>query len=172
MRRLLLCLPAAAALGLAAIVPAGALGASTAPTTAGASAAKGGTSAASGGTGTSAGSANLLESGGTGSSAAGGAEEEGGEEGAEAAKKKTASGATSSSEESSGFGSLPIIFGMGGAAVLIAAIALFILRDARRNAPVTEGALNASTRMSAEQIRKRRSKAKAVKQQRKRNRTR
>jgi hypothetical protein len=66
---------------------------------------------------------------------------------------------------------LPIIFGMGGAAVLIAAIAVFILRDARRNAPVPEGGLsNASTRMSAEQIRKRRAKAKAVKQQRKRNR--
>jgi hypothetical protein len=154
---LLLCLLAAAALGATAVVPSGALGASTATPTSG--------------TGTSAGGTNLLESGGTGSSsAAGGAEEEGGEEGTEASKK-TATG-TNSSEESSGFGSLPIIFGMGGAAVLIAAIALFILRDARRNAPVPEGALDASTRMSAAQIRKRRSKAKAVKQQRKRNRPR
>jgi hypothetical protein len=162
MRQLLLCLLVAAALGATAVVPSGALGASTAT---------GGTGTASGGTGTSAGGTNLLESGGTGSSsAAGGAEEEGGEEGTEASKK-TATG-TSSSEESSGFGSLPIIFGMGGAAVLIAAIAVFILRDARRNAPVPEGALDASTRMSAAQIRKRRAKAKAVKQQRKRNRPR
>jgi hypothetical protein len=103
---------------------------------------------------------------------AGGATEEGeGEEGTEASKR-TGTG-TSSSEESNGFSSLPIIFGMGGAAVLIAAIAFFVLRDAHRNAPVPEGALDGSaTRISPAQVRKRRSKAKAVKQQRKRNRPR
>lgn len=120
------------------------------------------------------GGSSLLEGlgGGSGSSAGGGATEEGeGEEGTEAAKR-TGTG-TSSSEESNGFSSLPIIFGMGGAAVLIAAIAFFVVRDARRNAPVPEGALEgAATRMSPDQARKRRSKAKAVKQQRKRNRPR
>jgi hypothetical protein len=120
------------------------------------------------------GGSSLLEGlgGGSGSSAGGGAAEEGeGEEGTEASKR-TGTG-TSSSEESNGFSSLPIIFGMGGAAVLIAAIAFFVLRDAHRNAPVPEGALDGSTtRMSPAHVRKRRSKAKAVKQQRKRNRPR
>ncbi len=123
-------------------------------------------------TATPGGGSSLLEGlgGGSGSSAGGGATEEGeGEEGTEASKRT----GTSSSEESNGFSSLPIIFGMGGAAVLIAAIAFFVLRDAHKNAPVPEGALEGSaTRMSPAHVRKRRSKAKAVKQQRKRNRPR
>lgn len=118
-----------------------------------------------------AGGTNLLESGGTGTSSGEGTEEGEGEEGTEASKSNGATG--SSSEESNAFGSLPIIFGMGGAAVLIAGIAIFVIRDARRNAPVPEGALtDGSTRMSQAQMRKRRSKAKAVKEQRKRNRPR
>ncbi len=137
------------------------------------------TTAAKGAAPTS-GSSSLLESsaassksggtsGGTASTPAGGEEEEGAE-GTEASKK-TAASRTSASEESGSFGSLPIIFGMGGAAILIGAIATFIVRDARRSAPVPEGGIsNASTRMSAHQLRKRRSKAKAVKQQRKKNR--
>lgn len=109
--------------------------------------------------------------GGTGASGTGGTAEEEGAEGTESSKR-AGTGTRAANEESSGFGSLPILFGMGGAAVLITAIALFILRDARRNAPVPEGALEGSARMSPAQARKRRSKAKAVKQQRKRNRPR
>jgi hypothetical protein len=139
--------------------------------------------AAAGSAAPTSGSSSLLESsaasskssgtsgttGGTASTPAGGEEEEGAE-GTEASKK-TAASRTSASEESGSFGSLPIIFGMGGAAILIGAIATFIVRDARRSAPVPEGGIsNASTRMSAHQLRKRRSKAKAVKQQRKKNR--
>jgi len=127
--------------------------------------------ATTGGTGATTGGTNLLESGGAGTSSGEGSEEGEGEEGTEASKSKGTTG--SSDEESNAFGSLPILFGMGGAAVLIAAIAIFVLRDARKNAPVPEGGIaGATTRMSPDQMRKRRSKAKAVKQQRKRNRPR
>lgn len=62
---------------------------------------------------------------------------------------------------------------MAVAIVLIAGIAIFIMRDARRSAPVPEGALaGGSTRLSPEHARKRRARAKASKQQRKRNRPR
>jgi hypothetical protein len=149
-----LCLLAIAVLLATWVIPASALAAIAAPPSGGGS---------------------LLEGlGGSGSSSSGGgATEEGeGEEGTGASKKTTGTG-TGSSEESKGIGSLPIIFGMGGAAILITAIAVFILRDARRNAPVPGGALtNGSTRVSPAQARRRRAKAKSVKQQRKRNRPR
>lgn len=145
LRSWLLCLTAVWALATAWIVPS-AVFAATSTTTPG-----GGTS--------------LLESGGAGSG------EEAGEESSGASKSSTTG--TGSSAESSSFTSLPVIGGMAAAALLIAGIAYFITRDARRNAPVPEGALaNASARMSPDHARKRRAKAKAAKQQRKRNRPR
>lgn len=65
---------------------------------------------------------------------------------------------------------MPVVFGMGGALAVIATIAYFILRDARRNAPVPEGVFEAISRMNPAQARRRRAKAKAAKQARKRNR--
>ncbi len=81
--------------------------------------------------------------------------------------------ANSSSSSSSGIGasaSVAILI-VGTALVLIAAIAWFILRDARSHAPTREGALAApSPRRSLEQRQRDRAKAKAARQQRKRNR--
>ncbi len=57
------------------------------------------------------------------------------------------------------------------ALLLIAAIAWYILRDARSHSPTREGALAApSPRRSLEQRQRDRAKAKAARQQRKRNR--
>ncbi len=154
-RGVLLCLLAVAALlavwtaSSSAATAAKSASKSTAPSTGGTSPLKSSAGKSSGGTS------------GTTSTPASGEEETG-------TLKKTA---TSSGEESKSSASVPIIFGSAGAVILMGAIVTFIMRDARRNAPVPDGGpSNASTRMSAEQLRKRRTKAKAVRQQRKKNR--
>lgn len=77
--------------------------------------------------------------------------------------------AAAASEEPGSLSALPVIF--VGAALLLLAIAAYIVRDARRHAPVVEGVIDgASKAIRAAQARKRRAKAKAARQQRKRNR--
>jgi hypothetical protein len=65
-----------------------------------------------------------------------------------------------------------IVVALGAAAILLVGIALVIVRDARRVAPAGDGPLSdgGSARDSAARLRKRRAKAKAARQQRKRNR--
>jgi hypothetical protein len=67
---------------------------------------------------------------------------------------------------------LLLILGVGAAVLLLGGIAFVIVRDARRVAPVGDAdALDrGSARDSAAQLRRRRAKAKAARQQRKRNR--
>lgn len=173
-RRLTLCLIAATAMVATTLMPASAFGAATGAQSSGTnllesgSKAAGATSGSTGAAGTgSTGAAGTGSTGGTAGSTGSTGSSTGGEEGEEGEE----GGKTGSGEESSGLGSLPIVFGLVGAAVLIGAIAIFIVRDARRNAPVPEGALPGGTnRMSLVQARKRRAKAKAARQQRKRNR--
>ncbi|MGO9319843.1 MAG: hypothetical protein ACLQBY_03425 [Solirubrobacteraceae bacterium] len=65
-----------------------------------------------------------------------------------------------------------LVLGLAGAAVLLAGIAFVIMRDVRKVAPATTGEMleTGSTRRSEAAMRKRRAKAKAARQQRKRNR--
>jgi beta-lactamase regulating signal transducer with metallopeptidase domain len=79
---------------------------------------------------------------------------------------------TTSSTESKTLGTKTLVLVASAAAALLAAIAFVIVRDARKVAPVTDPHLaeEATARRSAEQLRKRRARAKAARQQRKRNR--
>lgn len=96
-----------------------------------------------------------------------------GEEGASGeeegqATSKTSNAATSSSKAPS-TGLMVLVFAI--AALLLGGIAFYIVRDARGVAPVPEGLLDAVTsRGQAARARKRRSRAKAARQARKRNR--
>lgn len=164
MRSLALCLIAVSAL---AFGPGAALAASAGSTSAG------GTSLLESGGGSSSSGAGSSGSG-TGSSSSGtGSTGSSGSSGqtSESEAKKSAEG-TTSGEESGSFTSFPIIGGMAAAALLIAGIAIFIMRDARRNAPVPEGALTGAAQLRADHAHRRKAKAKAAKQQRKRNRPR
>ncbi|HYM45919.1 MAG TPA: hypothetical protein VES65_07130 [Solirubrobacteraceae bacterium] len=88
--------------------------------------------------------------------------------------KKTASTATtgSTSSGSNSSTSSVLLLGLGAAGALLVGIALVILRDARRVAPVGDGPVmgGRSGRDPAVTLRKRRAKAKAARRQRKRNR--
>jgi hypothetical protein len=83
------------------------------------------------------------------------------------AKTETTGTSTSSSNSKK-----TVIIAVGAAVVLLVAIAFVIVRDARRVAPAGDGPLNEAraARDSAATLRKRRQKAKAARQQRKRNR--
>jgi hypothetical protein len=72
--------------------------------------------------------------------------------------------------ESSSKTSTPMILALVAAALLLGGVAFVIVRDARSRAPVVEGALTGGTRNPEARLRKRRARAKAAKQQRKRNR--
>jgi hypothetical protein len=64
-----------------------------------------------------------------------------------------------------------LLLGGGAAVVLLMTVAFVIVRDARRVAPVGDGEIvDASPRRSEAAMRRRRAKAKAARQQRKRNR--
>jgi uncharacterized protein HemX len=95
---------------------------------------------------------------------------EGSPESSQTTTATTATTSTSSSE--SGIGNSVVYVGIGGAIVLIIGIGFFIMRDVRRVAPATDGeaieAMNSKHTQAA--LRKRRAKAKAARQQRKRNR--
>jgi hypothetical protein len=83
------------------------------------------------------------------------------------AKKTT----TTEQESSSSSGLSPtLIFALVAGGVLLAGIAFVIVRDARSVAPVTEGAAAGGTRNPEARLRKRRARAKAARQQRKKNR--
>jgi len=87
--------------------------------------------------------------------------------------KTTTTGTTSTETTNSDSNSrLLLILGVGAAVLLLGGIAFVIVRDARRVAPVGDAdALDrGSARDSAAQLRRRRAKAKAARQQRKRNR--
>lgn len=78
---------------------------------------------------------------------------------------------STASSSSVGASTSVALFVVGVALLLIAAIAWFILRDARSHSPAREGALAApSPRRSLEQRQRDRAKAKRARQQRKRNR--
>ncbi len=78
---------------------------------------------------------------------------------------------STSSSSSIGASTSVALFVVGVALLLIAAIAWFILRDARSHSPSREGALAApSPRRSLEQRQRDRAKARAARRQRKRNR--
>jgi hypothetical protein len=94
---------------------------------------------------------------------------EGSSEPTETSTNKTG-GQSSTSGSSS---STVLLLSLIAAGVLLAGIAFVILRDARRVAPVPDGQVGASgrpARDTAVQMRKRRARAKAARQQRKRNR--
>ena len=82
----------------------------------------------------------------------------------------TSSTSTTSSSEAHNSHTL-ILFAMGAAVVLLSGIAFVIVRDARRVAPAADGQITEarSSRDAAVLMRKRRAKAKAARQQRKRN---
>jgi hypothetical protein len=84
----------------------------------------------------------------------------------------TATTNASSSSESGGSNTKTLVIAGSAAGALLAAIAFVIVRDARRVAPVADTQLGdaAVARRSATQLRRRRAKAKAARQQRKRNR--
>ena len=97
------------------------------------------------------------------------------EEEALAEKSKTATTATTSSStstEGTGNSHTVLVLAMVAAVVLLSGIAFVIVRDARRVAPATEADITEprSSRDTAAMLRKRRAKAKAARQQRKRNR--
>jgi hypothetical protein len=81
----------------------------------------------------------------------------------------TSTGETTNSDSNS---RLLLILGVGAAVVLLGGIAFVIVRDARRVAPAgdADALERGSARDSAAQLRRRRAKAKAARQQRKRNR--
>lgn len=82
----------------------------------------------------------------------------------------TSSTSTTSASEAGSSHTL-ILFAMGAAVVLLSGIAFVIVRDARRVAPAADGEVTEarSSRDAAVLMRKRRAKAKAARQQRKRN---
>jgi hypothetical protein len=85
----------------------------------------------------------------------------------------TTTSSASSSSESSTSNSKALVYGaLGLAVVLLVGIGYVIARDARKIAPAGEahGGESAFTRDPAVRLRKRRAKAKAARQQRKRNR--
>jgi hypothetical protein len=85
----------------------------------------------------------------------------------------TTTATTASTEPASSSNSNKVVLlALVAAVALLIAIAFVIVRDARRVAPVDDGALSsgASARDTAAQMRKRRAKAKAARRQRKRNR--
>ncbi len=63
-----------------------------------------------------------------------------------------------------------MIFALIAAGLLLGGVAFVIVRDARSRAPVVEGAITGGTRNPEARLRKRRARAKAARQQRKRNR--
>ncbi len=71
---------------------------------------------------------------------------------------------------SSGVGSKTVYFALGGAIVLLIAIGWFIARDARKVAPVPERPHNAPSGRNPDRLARQRARAKAARQQRKRNR--
>jgi hypothetical protein len=79
---------------------------------------------------------------------------------------------SSTSSESSSNSKTVILLAMAAAVLLLVAIAFVIARDARKVAPAGDGSLGepAGRPHSPERLRKRRSKAKAARRQRKRNR--
>jgi hypothetical protein len=86
---------------------------------------------------------------------------------------KTATSTTATETTNSDSNSrLMLILGVCAAVVLLGGIAFVIVRDARRVAPVgdADALERGSARDSAAQLRRRRAKAKAARQQRKRNR--
>jgi ABC-type spermidine/putrescine transport system permease subunit II len=83
-----------------------------------------------------------------------------------AAKTTTAEQAASSSSGVSGL----LIFALVAGGLLLGGIAFVIVRDARSVAPVTEGVPSGGTRNPEARLRKRRARAKAARQQRKKNR--
>lgn len=93
-------------------------------------------------------------------------------EGQEAETSTTSTAANTTKSESTGTSSSILFIVVGTAVVLLAGVAFVIMRDARRVAPATdvEFAQAASARRSEEALRRRRAKAKAARQQRKRNR--
>ncbi|MGN6373911.1 MAG: hypothetical protein ACTHM1_13135 [Solirubrobacteraceae bacterium] len=95
-----------------------------------------------------------------------GQEEAGGEEENQAATKTNNASTSSSKAPSTGL--IVLVFAI--AALLLGGIAVYIVRDARGVAPVPDGLLDAVTDRQAARARKRRTKAKAARQARKRNR--
>jgi hypothetical protein len=89
------------------------------------------------------------------------------------ASTPTTTGTTSAETTNSDSNShLMLLLGVGAAVVLLGGIAFVIVRDARRVAPAgdADSLERGSSRGSAGQLRRRRAKAKAARQQRKRNR--
>jgi hypothetical protein len=86
--------------------------------------------------------------------------------------KTTSKTTRGTSESNSSNSQTTVLVALGAALVLLVGIALVIMRDARRVAPAGEGDLLEARSGSdpAAQLRKRRAKAKAARQQRKRNR--
>ncbi len=86
----------------------------------------------------------------------------------EEAKTTSTSAASSEPHNSSSL----LLLGIGAAAVLLIGIVYLIMRDVRGVVPATDGDLldGSATRRSEAAMRKRRAKAKAARQQRKRNR--
>lgn len=80
--------------------------------------------------------------------------------------------AAAATTSNSGIGGSILVIGVGTAVVLLAGIVFVIMRDVRSVAPVTDTELveAATSRHSQAVMRKRRAKAKAARQQRKRNR--
>jgi len=82
---------------------------------------------------------------------------------------KTANNASTNASKAPSTGLVVLVFAI--AALLLGGIAFYIVRDARGVAPVPEGLLDAvASRNQAARARKRRTKAKAARQARKRNR--
>jgi len=75
-----------------------------------------------------------------------------------------------SAAESASSGNTLLIIGLAAAVALLIGIAYMILRDARSVAPVSDGPTGGGTRNPAGRAYRRRRKAKAARQQRKRNR--
>jgi hypothetical protein len=84
----------------------------------------------------------------------------------------TATTASTSTNEPTKSSSKTLVLGFGAAALLLAAIAFVIVRDARKVAPAADGHVGeaATARHSAAALQRRRARAKAARQQRKRNR--
>ena len=94
-------------------------------------------------------------------------------EGQEAETSTTSTAANTTKSESTGTSSSILFIVVGTAVVLLAGVAFVIMRDARRVAPATDvefAQAGSSARRSEEALRRRRAKAKAARQQRKRNR--
>lgn len=95
----------------------------------------------------------------------------------EAAKQSATSTTAEKEKERESSQSLPgglVLLGVGAAVILLGGIAFVVVRDARSHAPIPEGgpgAVGSSSRVHSEShLRRRRAKAKAARQQRKRNR--